>query len=127
MRGPTLRVMCAAAAFWLVAGIPALAAGSSIQREGSCQGPGDWRLRVSRESATTIRVRFDIEHVDSGDSWQLFLSDNGARIFAGSRIADPKGEVHATKITADRPGKDRIKGSGVNVTAGGSCSGALTY
>jgi hypothetical protein len=127
MRGTRLRVVCLIASFALLATIPALASGRSVQREGPCSGPGDWRLRVSRESATTIRVRFDIEHVDPGDSWQLFLSDNGTRIFAGTRVANPNGELRATKITADRAGADRIKGSGVNTTAGGSCSGALTY
>ena len=111
----------------LLAVVPAQA-GVRDLREGSCSGgPGDWRLRVRRESATTIRVRFDIEHVDPGDSWQLFLSDNGTRIFAGTRVADAKGELHATRITADRSGTDRVKASGVDITAGGSCAGALTY
>jgi hypothetical protein len=127
MRGTALRVICAAATLSMLAAFPALATGTSVQREGSCSGPGHWRLRASRESATTIRVRFDIEHADPGDSWQLFLSDNGTRIFAGTRVVDPKGELHVTKVTADRSGKDRIKASGVDITAGGSCSGALTY
>src|SRR4051812_19356358 len=134
MRGRAFRIICCAAALALPAAAltlpaaPALAGGDSIRREGSCSGgPGDWRLRVRRESASTIRVRFDIEHVDPGDSWQLFLSDNGTRIFAGTRVADASGELRATKITADRSGTDRIKGSGVNVSSGGSCDGSLRY
>jgi hypothetical protein len=107
---------------------PAVAGGDTVRRHGSCSGgPGDWRLRVSRESASTIRVRFDVERVDPGDSWQLFLSDNGTRIFAGTRVVDADGDVRAVKITADRSGTDRVKGSGVNVTSGGSCDGSLRY
>ena len=94
---------------------------------GSCSGPGDWRLRVSRESTNSIRVRFDIERVDPGESWQLFLSDNGVAIFARTRVADAQGELRAVKITADRSGRDLIKGSGVNISAGGSCNGSLKY
>jgi hypothetical protein len=127
MRGRTFRIICAAAAFSLLAAIPALAGGDSARRVGSCSGPGDWRLRVSRESATRIRVRFDIEHVDPGESWQLFLSDDGIGIFARTKIADAQGELRAVKVTSDRAGTDHIKASGVNVTAGGSCDGALKY
>lgn len=120
-------MVCALAVVSLLAVVPAQA-GVRDLREGSCSGgPGDWRLRVRRESATAIRVRFDIEHVDPGDSWQLFLSDNGTRIFAGTRVADANGELHAIRITADRSGTDRVKASGVNITDGGSCDGALTY
>jgi hypothetical protein len=127
MHGRAFRTICLATALSLLAGMPALA-GIAVLREGSCSGgPGDWRLRVRRESASTIRVRFEIEHVRPGDSWQLFLSDNGTRIFAGTRVADAGGEVHVIRITADRAGTDRIKGSGVNVTTGGSCDGALTF
>ena len=126
MRGPTIRLICATSVFLLLVAAPALA-GGDVRRQGSCSGRGDWRLRVSRDSATTIKVRFDIEHVNPGDSWQLFLSDNGTSIFARTRVADSVGEVRAIKITTDLSGTDRVKGSGVNVTAGGSCDGALTY
>jgi hypothetical protein len=106
---------------------PAPGAGTAAHREGSCQGPGEWHLQVSREGPSTIRVRFDITHVDPGDSWQVFLSDNGTRILAGTRVASATGKVHATKITANRSGRDLVKGTGVDVTRGGSCSGAVTY
>jgi hypothetical protein len=82
---------------------------------------------VSRQSAATIRVRFDIKHATAGDSWQLFLSDDGTRIFAGTRVADSQGELHAVKVTTNRPGIDRVKGSGVNVTAAGSCNGSASF
>jgi hypothetical protein len=98
-----------------------------VTRSGSCSGRGDWKLRVRRETASTVRVRFDIEHVRPGDTWQLYLSDNGTRIFSASRVADSEGELRAVRITANRSGTDHVKGSGVNVTAGGTCDGALAY
>jgi hypothetical protein len=105
----------------------AWAGADDVTRSGSCSGRGDWKLRVRRETATTIRVRFDIEHVQPGDTWQLYLSDNGTRIFSASRVADSEGELRAVKVTANRSGTDHVKGSGVNVSAGGTCDGALAY
>lgn len=103
------------------------AGAGDVTRRGSCSGRGEWRLRVRHETATTIRVRFDIERLDSGDTWQLFLSDNGTRIFSASRIVDADGEVRAVKVTSDLAGTDRIRASGVNVGESGSCDGALNY
>jgi hypothetical protein len=127
MRAATVRLIGAVILLSLFAAPPSSASGSSVRREGSCSGRGDWRLRVSRESATTIKVRFDIEHVAPGDSWQLFLSDDGRGIFARTKVADADGELRAVSITRDRAGTDRVKGSGVNVTAGGSCDGVVRY
>jgi hypothetical protein len=121
------RILALAVSALLVGVGPAAAGGGSVRHEGSCSGPGDWHLRVSRETATTLKVRFDIEHVDPGDSWQLFLSDNGHRIYSATKVAGADGEVHAKKITSDRAGTDRVKASGVDVTSGGSCDAALTY
>jgi hypothetical protein len=112
----------------LAATAPLAEAGSAdVTRRGSCSGRGEWKLRVRRETATTIRVRFDIDRLDSGDTWQLFLSDNGTRIFSGSRTVGSDGEVRAVKVTSNLSGDDRIKGSGVNTSASGSCDGSLTY
>lgn len=107
--------------------VPAAATGDSVRREGSCSGPGEWKLRVSRESTTRIRVRFEINHVDPGDTWHLFLSDNGTRFFAGTRIADGGGDLRVVKITANRAGTDLVKASAVNTTSGGLCEGAVRY
>jgi len=121
-----LVVTCAV--LMLVATSTGARAGSGdVTRSGSCSGRGEWRLRVRHETATTIRVRFSIEHLDPGDTWQLFVSDNGTRIVSTSRVVDTGGEVRVTRVTANRGGDDRIRASGVNVTDGGSCDGVLTY
>lgn len=103
------------------------AGAGDVTRSGSCSGRGEWRLRVRHETATTIRVRFTVEHLDPGDTWQLFVSDNGTRIVSASRVVDAGEAIRVTKVTANRDGDDRIRASGVNVTNGGSCDGALTY
>src|SRR5262245_24006750 len=92
---------------WVVAvvAIAAVLAGSATvafadggrRKEGSCSLHGDWRLEVSHEDSNTLRVTFRIEHTPSGKTWEIFLSDNGNRFFAGTRKADSNGEVRVRK------------------------------
>jgi hypothetical protein len=101
-------------------------AGDEVRRRGSCSGgPSEWRLRVEVEDDTSLRVRFDIEGGASGQVWQLFLSDNGERIYAGTKESGGGGEVRARRLTPDRDGTDRIKATGVNLDTGESCAGLV--
>jgi hypothetical protein len=103
-------------------------ADDEIRRHGSCEGgSGEWTLRVRRESRTTLRVRFAIEDAAPGHTWQLFLSDNGVRVFARSKVTDPDGEVRVRTLIRNRAGVDRIKASGVDLANGETCSGGLRY
>jgi hypothetical protein len=122
-----IRIAVCAVVLLMAAASFAYAGGTDVTRDGSCSGRGEWKLRVRRETATTIRVRFDIEHADPGESWQLFLSDSGTRIFSATRVVNADGELRAVKVTANRSGTDRVKASGVNVTDGGSCEGVVSY
>ena len=116
-----------ALALTLVAG-PVQARDDEVRRHGSCSGgPSEWKLRVRSETGTSLRVMFVIEESAAGQEWQLFLSDDGTRIYAGSKVSNDEGKVRVRKITTDRDGSDRIKASGVNVVTGESCSGSLTY
>ena len=82
------------------------------------RAPVEWRLDAERRKGPdTIEVRFDIEHVRPGKRWQLFLSDNGTRIFAGTRTADGDGEIRASR--SPRPARHRpVKAYGVTPRAG---------
>jgi hypothetical protein len=105
-----------------------LARASGGDVEGTCAGgPSEWRLRVSRNGDASLRVRFEIDHGEEGQEWQLFVSDNGQGIFAGSRVSEGGGQVRIRLVTADRAGRDRVKATGVNVATGESCSGSIRY
>jgi len=114
----------------LVLTLPAASAlaGDEVRRRGSCSnGPSEWTLRVERESSTSLRVRFDIEGGAPAQEWQLFLSDDGTRIYAGTKESDGGGEVRVRKVTSDRDGTDRIKATGINLASGESCAGVVRY
>jgi hypothetical protein len=131
MRPPVSRAcvvsVVLAVALVLVASFPA-GAGGEARRRGSCSGgPGHWELRVRREDPTTLRVRFKIEDVAPGQAWQLFLSDNGVRIYSGTKTSNAQGEVRVRRFTRNRSGTDRIAASGVNTKTGTTCEGRLSY
>jgi hypothetical protein len=128
-----LRTMALAMAVMLAVAVAVAVAASDasaddeVRRRGSCSGgPGDWTLRVRRDDGA-LRVRFSIDDVAAGQSWQLFLSDNGTRIYSGTKTSSAGGEVRVRTRTANRVGSDRIAASGVNTRTGTTCEGSLTY
>jgi hypothetical protein len=124
---PLLAVVLLAFSVALAPAVP-VRADDEIRRHGSCEGgPGEWTLRVRRESRTTLRVRFRIEDAVPGHTWQLFLSDNGVRVFARSKVADEDGGVRVRTLIRNRAGVDRIKASGVDLVNGETCTGGLRY
>ena len=127
MLGTRIRAIALVLALMLAAAPVPAHASDEVRRRGSCSGgPGDWTLRVRRDDGA-LRVRFTIDDVAAGQSWQLFLSDNGTRIFSGTKSSDAAGEVRVSKRTTNRAGSDRIAASGVNTVNGTTCEGSLTY
>jgi hypothetical protein len=102
-------------------------ASDEVRREGACSSGGDWRLEVRQDDATSLRVRMRIEHTPQGDVWEVFLSDNGRRFFAGTRTASSTGEFRVTRFTKDLAGTDKIKGYAYSRATGETCSAALVY
>jgi hypothetical protein len=98
-----------------------------VRREGTCDLGSGWRLIARRESGTTLRVRYVLDTDHAGQAWSIFLSMNGARLFAGQRTTTSGGSIRVTRYPTDRAGDDLIKGSGNNLVTGESCNGSLTY
>jgi hypothetical protein len=107
--------------------VPGRAGGDEVRREGSCTGRSDWRLEVRHEDGHTLEVRFRIDHTPSGKVWDIFLSDNGSRFFAGTRTSTSDGYVKVRKLTGDRSATDRIEAYGTSRATGEVCSGRVRY
>jgi hypothetical protein len=105
---------------------PVVASEEAVRRHGSCSGgPGHWTLRVRRVDGS-LRIRFVIDDVAQHQSWQVFMSDNGTRIFSGTRRSTSEGKVRVRVRTRNRAGTDRIAASGVNAAVGTTCEGSLS-
>jgi hypothetical protein len=116
-----------ATALALSAFVPASARDDERRTRGACTGPSNWRLVARHEDASTLRVKFEIEHGAAGQVWELFLSDSGTRFFAGTRTSGTDGHVRVVRFTEDLAGTDRIRGYGYNRATGEVCSGSLRY
>ncbi|MDQ4085060.1 MAG: hypothetical protein M3165_04505 [Actinomycetota bacterium] len=138
---PLLRRLCAAgvAAVALTPLLPAAATGSTatpftaatartVEREGQCrQGPGEWDLKVRRHPGGRLYVEFEVDEIPGGRRWQLFMADNGRRIAAVTRISNSSRGVQVSRLTRNRPGRDRIRAAAVNPRSGSTCRGQLRF
>ena len=61
-----------------------------------------------------------------GQSWQLFISDNGTRIYSATRNSGSQGEIRVSKNTRDRSGRDHIAANAVNSATGSTCEGSVS-
>ena len=123
-----LTTTCLAAALvtTVLAGTPAQASEGRERQHGSCQGPGHWTLGARHQSGR-LRVTFVVTDVDPHETWQVFLSDNGVRIRATSRVSGTLGSIRVRARTHDRRGADHISATAVNAGDGGSCQASLTF
>jgi hypothetical protein len=124
-----IRALTLAVCLCLVVGLASpVTAGGDVRRRGSCSGgPGEWSLRVQRESRRKLRVRFEIDDVPTGQRWQLFLSNDGHRVYSRTKTSRRGGEVRVRILIRNRPGRDRIAASGVNTRTGTTCEGSVRY
>lgn len=125
--GTSMGIVLLAAALAASLASPAGASDDRVRRRGECAGgPSEWELIVRRDDASTLRVRWEIEEGAEGQTWQLFISDDGARVYAGSKVSRDDGQVRVRKETTDRSGTDLVKASGVNLATGESCGGSVS-
>jgi hypothetical protein len=97
-----------------------------VARRGVCVGgPNQWRLRVTSDDAGTLVVRFRLTGGNPGETWNLFLDQNGTGFFAGSRVSDDTGVVHLRRRTDDLLGIDVIRAAGHDVATGEVCRGRV--
>jgi hypothetical protein len=100
----------------------------AVKRTGSCSlGETNYTLTVVRYDATRLRVRFVVSNSAVGQSWQLFGSDDGLRIFAVARVASWTGVAKVTKLIPDRAGTDTVKATANNILTGEICQGSVSF
>jgi hypothetical protein len=98
-----------------------------VARHGECVGgPSRWRLRVTADDQGMLVVRFRLTGGSSGETWNLFLDQNGTGFFAGSKVSDEFGLVRIRRRTEDLPGVDVIRAAGHDVVTGEVCRGRVT-
>jgi hypothetical protein len=108
--------------------VGAVQLGAAVMHHGACDpGPSHWKLRVlpDPEDAGLLIVRFALTGGTPGDTWNLFLDQNGTGFFAGSRVSGDLGFVRVGRRTPDAAGHDIIRAAGHDVTTGEICRGRV--
>jgi hypothetical protein len=98
------------------------------EREGDCRvGPGEWSLKVRRESRSRIKIDFHIDEVVRRQRWQVFMGVDGRRIAAATRTSSQRGELQLERVTRNRRGHDRVAASAVNPRTGAVCNARMRF
>ena len=106
----------------------ALAVRRVAEREGQCRsGPGEWELKVRRRPRHRLKIEFKVDEIIGGQRWQIFVSDDGRRVAAVSRVSTASSGVRVRARTRNRRGRDRIVASAVNSRNGNTCTGRLRF
>jgi hypothetical protein len=104
-----------------------LAKDGRVERRGSCSGTTDWKLKLQPEDGR-IEAEFEVDSNRVGQVWSVAISDNGVRVFTGSRTTSaPSGSFEVERVIANRAGADHVVASARNTRTGETCSGRLTF
>ena len=122
-----------ALAFAMAGSTPAMAGGGGgggggggVIRSGSCSGSSDWKLKVKPDNSS-IEVELEVDSNVIGQAWQVRITQNRTRIFAGTRVTSgPSGSFDVGKMTSNSAGTDRFRAQAVNGATGEVCVGTAS-
>lgn len=95
-----------------------------VSSSGPCAS-GDWKLKAKPDNGR-LEVEFEIDTNQRGQTWAVRISDNGQRIFKGTRMTAGRSGSFSVEIkTANRAGTDVIR---ARATRGDTvCRGRVSY
>lgn len=128
MQRALVRPLLAAAPMLAVIGLAtgtAAAKDGDVKANGACSKGSTWKLKAgARDSG--IETEFEVDSNKVGQVWTVRLTDNGVRVFAGTRTTvAPSGSFSVERRIANRAGTDRIVGTATNSATGETCSGSV--
>jgi hypothetical protein len=103
--------------------LPADAKTVKIRKQGTCSKASHWKLVVSHDDGV-IETEFEVDENRVGRKWNVVITDNGDRVFTGSRITKaPSGSFTVARRPTDRAGLDHIIATAKAVRTGETCVG----
>ena len=104
-----------------------LAKGGSpaISAAGACTIHSTSHLKGKHDNGR-IEIEFEVDQNRNNRAWRVTLSDNGHRIFTGTRVTRaPSGSFTVRLLAANRTGRDRLVARAVNVRTGEVCRATI--
>ena len=110
----------------LVAG-PAYAGDDDVERNGSCSGATDWKLKLGSENGG-IEVEFEVDQNVNGDKWRVTMKHDGDRFFSGKReTKGPSGSFEVRRVVNNAGGQDKITARARNLSTDEVCRGSAKF
>jgi hypothetical protein len=99
--------------------------GAGVRSTGTCTVHSTAKLKAKHDNGR-IEVEFEVDQNRNRRLWNVTVSDNGHRVFTGSRTTvAPSGSFSLTVRIPNRAGADAIVARAVNATSGEVCLARL--
>lgn len=108
---------------------PAQASGggdTAVRKSGTCSSASTWKLKAKPDNSL-LQIEFEVDSNRVGQTWNVRITDNGTRIFAGTRTTvAPSGSFTVSIRRPNLAGTDTIVARATNPATGETCRGSVT-
>jgi len=101
--------------------------GRAVKKSGSCPGPSHWVLVLRSGDPGDLVVTFTVHGGASGQTWSIFMDDNGRGFFHGTRTSKADGWFRVRTVTRNRLGTDKIVVAADNAKTGELCQATASF
>jgi hypothetical protein len=98
-------------------------AGATVKTHGPCSDSSSWVLKIKAAKGAPLVVTFVVKGAPAGQSWNVFVSDNGRGVFVGTRTTNGQGTFTLSHRVKNLLGVDTIT-VGANTSATGETCAA---
>src|SRR5689334_8449440 len=99
------------AAFGTLAASPASARSARVERRGTCSRGSEWKVKLGLDGSA-VETEFEVDGNRVGQTWNVAITDNGVRVFSGSRTTTaPSGSFTVSRRIPNRAGTDNVVAS----------------
>jgi hypothetical protein len=112
-----------------LAPVASAAAPRTVTSSGRCSsGSATWRMIATADGKKIDLELRVVTNRPAGHQWNVRLTDNGVRIFRGTRVTDaPRGSFDVSILTANRAGVDHLVGVARYPATGQVCRGVVNF
>jgi hypothetical protein len=93
--------------------------GTVVNAGGSCGAQSEWSMKLKPDDSN-LELEFEVDSNVSGQSWNVRIRQNGARIFSGTRVTQGASGSFLTRRPNDTAGTASVRRS---PTPTGACVG----
>ena len=100
--------------------------GGGVTATGTCSGSSTTKIKAKPDNGM-LEVEFEVDSNHNGQTWQVVLKKNDAKIFSGNRVTQaPSGSFTVRKLTGNPAGADTLRGRATNAATGEVCRAHVT-